>query len=77
MDSTRLNLLTRDGAVAVVFCPALEDEHYTQFRERVADTRTPQELRDMAISLAGKWGRSGDASRLLPRLFRHCDRRQV
>jgi hypothetical protein len=57
MDLTRLNLLTRDGAVSVVFEPALEPEHYAILRNIVRDVDTEGELRVAVTKVAAEWNR--------------------
>jgi hypothetical protein len=56
MESTCLNLLTRDGAVVVTFWPALEGEHYSELHAAVCDAETADELRGRMLELADKWG---------------------
>jgi len=57
MDQTRLNLLTRDGAVAVVFEPALEPEQYSRLYDIARDAETEVELKLVVKALADQWGR--------------------
>ena len=57
MDSTTLNLLTRDGMVTVLIVPALEAEHYGELHTAVCDAETAQELRAAVKSACDRWGR--------------------
>jgi hypothetical protein len=57
VDYTYLNLLTREGAVAVEFHPVLEPKHYSAFQDAVRDAETADELRDVVKKLAAQIGR--------------------
>jgi len=58
MSQTPLNLLTREGAVAVVFEPALEPEHYSRLYDIVRDVETKTELKLVVKAVAAEWGRT-------------------
>ena len=55
-DQTALNLLTRDGAIAVRFTPALGREHYTELVDIACAALDAQELEDALKSAANRWG---------------------
>jgi hypothetical protein len=55
---THLNLLTRDGAVAVEFSPALDTQHYAELFQLAYDFETEDELQAMVESAADRWGRT-------------------
>ena len=57
MESTRLNLLTRDGALVVIFTPALEPDHYTELHELIQGCDTVAELRKAIVYAASNWER--------------------
>jgi len=59
MDSTRLNLLTRDGAVAVEFSPALEQEHYSELNEIACDAESETELQKAVTAAGERCGQEG------------------
>jgi hypothetical protein len=56
-DVTRLSLLTRDGAVAVEFNPALDAQHYTELFQLAGDFDGEFELRALVMKAAERWGR--------------------
>jgi hypothetical protein len=56
MQSTSINLLTRDGALSVTFAPALTSPQYDQLlRELKNDGTTKADLTALLHSLAGQW----------------------
>jgi hypothetical protein len=55
-DETRLNLLTRDGSISVVFTPSLPQECYTRLHDLVRDAETPEDMRKCLKMAAAKWG---------------------
>jgi hypothetical protein len=56
-DVTRLSLLTRDGAVAVEFAPALDAQHYSELFQMAGDFDSELELRAIVIQAAKRWDR--------------------
>lgn len=56
-ESTRLNLLTRDGAVSVEFTPGLEQRHYTELFEVVKEFDSAAVARQLILDAAKRWGR--------------------
>jgi hypothetical protein len=56
VNSTHLNLRTRDGTFAVAFSPALEAGHYSELLDAVADADTEIALRLTVRALAESWG---------------------
>ncbi|HEY2410855.1 MAG TPA: hypothetical protein VGI40_01355 [Pirellulaceae bacterium] len=56
-DVTRLSLLTRDGAVAVEFNPALDTQHYAELFQIAGDFDSELELRAIVQKAAQRWGR--------------------
>jgi hypothetical protein len=58
MDSTTLNLLTRDGVVTVRIVPALESDHYAKLHDAVRDAETAGELRAAVKRLCDEWNRT-------------------
>jgi hypothetical protein len=57
VSTTYLNLLTRDGAVAVEFSPALEQQQYAELFELVQDFDSEALMRVMVRDAAKRWGR--------------------
>jgi len=57
VDSTTLNLLTRDGAVTVLISPALEADHYAELHEAVRDAETAEEMREVVKAVCDRLGR--------------------
>ena len=57
-DVTRLNLLTRDGAVAVEFTPALDAQLYSELFQLAHDFDSEFELRDIIQKAAERWSRT-------------------
>lgn len=57
-DATRLNLLTRDGAVTVEFTPELEQAHYAELFSLASDFETELDLRSLVEAAAKRWGRT-------------------
>ena len=55
--STYLNLLTRDGAVAVEFTPALDKEQYAELFVLVQDFDSEALMRVLITDAAKRWGR--------------------
>jgi hypothetical protein len=55
---TRLNLLTRDGAVTVEFAPELEPPHYNELFTLASDFETEFDLRSVVAEAANRWGRT-------------------
>jgi hypothetical protein len=53
MDSTHLDLLTRDGKVSVTFWPALESSQYSELVDISSQAETTVEL-CAAVELAAK-----------------------
>jgi hypothetical protein len=58
VDSTTLNLLTRDGVVTVLVIPALEADHYAELHTKVCDVETADELREVVKAACDRWGRT-------------------
>jgi hypothetical protein len=58
MDSTTLNLLTRDGIVTVLIMPSLEADDYSELYEIVCDAETADELRASVNRACQGWGRT-------------------
>lgn len=58
MDSTHLDLLTREGALSVTFTPTLEQEHYAELAQIVGQQADVTELRSDIIQAANRWGRA-------------------
>ena len=56
-DATRLNLLTRDGALSVEFTPALDAEHYTELHGLVRQCANKIELSSTIVQAAQRWDR--------------------
>jgi len=56
MDATRLSLLTRDGAIAATFEPALSSEQAEELSKLIRDPGTDEELRLLLESMADYWG---------------------
>jgi hypothetical protein len=56
-ESTRLSLLTRDGAVSVEFTPALDQQHYAELFVMAEDFETEPIARSLVTSAAARWGR--------------------
>jgi hypothetical protein len=57
MDSTTLNLLTRDGVLTVLIVPGLEADHYSELHKAVCEAETPDELRAAVKAACDRWGR--------------------
>jgi len=57
-DVTRLSLLTRDGAVAVEFNPALDMQHYGELFQLAGDFDSELELRAIVLKAAERWSRT-------------------
>jgi len=55
--TTYLNLLTRDGAIAVEFTPGLEPKHYTELFELVKDFDSEGVARLLVTDAAKRWAR--------------------
>jgi hypothetical protein len=56
MQSTSINLLTRDGALSATFTPALTSSQYDQLLHEVEnDGDTFDELKEVLQKLAGQW----------------------
>jgi hypothetical protein len=58
MDSTTLDLLTREGVLTVLITPALDDDHYAQLHDAVCDSDTADELRVRVRAACDGWGRT-------------------
>jgi len=58
MDSTTLNLLTRDGVVTVLIVPSLDSDHYSELYEIVCGVESGDELRAGVRAACDKWGRT-------------------
>jgi len=56
MDSTSLNLLTRDGALAVTFLPALTARQYSELYDLALNADTADQLSAAVRTAAGRWG---------------------
>ena len=54
---TTLNLLTRDGTVAVFIVPGLGPEQYSELHELVLDAETADELRAAVKAACHRWRR--------------------
>ena len=54
--TTYLNLLTRDGAFAVEFTPALEQRHYAELYELIQDFDSEGVARALITDAARRWG---------------------
>jgi len=57
-DSTRLNLLTRDGALAVEFSPSLGQEHYSELHDIACSADSADELRALVVEAGKRWDRA-------------------
>lgn len=57
-DVTRLSLLTRDGAVAVEFSPALDAQHYSELFQLAGDFDSEYELRSLVLKASERWNRA-------------------
>lgn len=55
--TTYLNLLTRDGAMAVEFSPALEPKQYAELFELVQDFDSIGVAQALITDAARRWGR--------------------
>jgi hypothetical protein len=68
-DITRLNLLTRDGAISVQFTPPLDQVHYTELFEIAREFETETDAKALVIAAAKRWKRkvafSGATERVL------------
>jgi hypothetical protein len=53
---TTLNLLTRDGMVAVFIVPGLEARQYSELHEAVLGAETADELRTAIQAACDRWG---------------------
>ena len=62
MDCTLLNLLMRDGAVAVDFYRAIAAQHYGELHDIVADADSADDLRQVVQSFAERQGYKVDFS---------------
>jgi hypothetical protein len=58
MESTHLNLLTRDGSLSITFRPPLEEVQYTELDGLVRQCDDPHELRTAILQAANVWERS-------------------
>jgi hypothetical protein len=58
VESTTLNLLTREGAVTVLIVPALKNEHYAELYEIVCSADTPEDLRAGVEKACEKWNKT-------------------
>jgi hypothetical protein len=58
MDSTTLNLLTRDGVVTVLIVPSLNSDHYAELYEIVRSIETAAQLRTAVMAACKKSGRT-------------------
>ena len=59
VESTSINLLTRNGAVCATFTPALTSEQYDEILKVVqVDGNTAEELANLLKKLAAKWQRT-------------------
>lgn len=56
MQSTTLNLLTRDGAVTVTYEAELSEPQYAKLYECVQEAQTRQELKECIAMAANEWG---------------------
>lgn len=56
MNQTSLNLLARDGSVAVVFRPALTPEQYYELYEIACDNESAEQLQAAVQQAAIRWG---------------------
>jgi len=56
MECTTLSLLTRDGAVAVTFTPALTAQQYAELYDLAFDADSADEMSSAVKSAAGRWG---------------------
>jgi hypothetical protein len=56
-NSTTLNLLTREGAYAVTFTPALEPAQYDELFHFAQILEQEVELRTQVKEMAKRWGR--------------------
>jgi len=57
VESTILNLLTRDGMVSVEFTPPLENEHYTLLYLVTQEASTADDMREAITVAASGWSR--------------------
>ena len=57
MESTILNLLTRDGVVTVVIVPPLESDHYSELYDLVChQSEDADQLRTAVRTVCERWG---------------------
>jgi len=56
MECTSLNLLTRDGALAVTFTPALTAQQYAELYDLACSADTANEMSSAVQSAAERWG---------------------
>jgi hypothetical protein len=54
---TRLNLLTDEGPVAVMFTPALESSHYSELFQLSHQFTSKAALQEIVSAIAEDWGR--------------------
>jgi hypothetical protein len=57
MESTLLNLLTRDGMLTVEITPELDSEHYTLLHLATKDASTADDMREAITVATGGWDR--------------------
>ena len=55
MDSTTLELLTKDGILNVSIVPSLDSEHYDELHDVVCESQTTKELRDKLKAACDRW----------------------
>ena len=58
MDSTTLNLLTRDGIVTVLIVPSLDSDCYSELYDIVCGAETADELRRLVKAACEIWDRT-------------------
>jgi hypothetical protein len=56
VESTTLNLLTREGAISFTFSARLTAEQYARLYDSVHDCDTRKELRECIATVANEWG---------------------
>jgi len=54
---TRLNLLTDEGPIAVLFTPALESAHYSELFRLSKEFASEADMRAIVAAAAERWGR--------------------
>ena len=58
MDSTTLNLLTRDGIVTVLIVPAIDPDQYGELHDIVHAAETADDLKKSIQEACARWGQT-------------------